>query len=918
MAEPSRDLITLPIPIARGGINKDIEPTSLENVFTPYMLNMILEARRVRKRLGYRQLGSNLPLIGIGSQLISYTDARGTTHDLAITTRHAYEYQGSTDMWLQITPGIDLDDCETGWTGIVLSPVAHYKLDDDAANTTVVDATGGSNGTLAGGDDTEDINITGQIDGGLDTNGSDDHIDANATFQATLRASFSFTLLVKPDDGQPAADQIFIGVLDQTGDDSQAYIMLDTDGKVRFNYESEGNAGNIAITSDVIFENGPASTWTHITCVAYSTVNGVGGKKIYINGIEATLGTNGSTAGVTFSQFTSAQNLYIGAYNLNGSASVRFAGGLDDVQLFDQALAAGAVKAIYDAAAAGVSGATSHDTSTKIRGASSLKIGVIDAASDGDQLAYKDISSTDITAHTHIGFWIKSSIDLAASALEIVISESNHAAGEKTGTFVEVLATALTADTWKFVSLAKTLTDYNAVISCSIYANATIAAGTVIHLDDIRGYSEFSGDVNKRVNSTISHDLNEFSNNGFSALILSNGVDDLFYLEGQSGDYFQTLVHGYGSFANTVEIEDFWNHLMFINFSTGSANVRSVAWADVGNVDDFSTGTSGLSYLTDSRGVLMRALKLGSDLVLFSARSITTCRYHGGTIIFLFPTLIYRTGLYSHSSLIGLTTGDLFLGTDQRIYAYQGGVQLQPIGKSIESSLFSELDSSKKNHIVSGYDEQNDQAIFAFPRSSDTYAQASYALNRKQPENPWQYFEYADSIRAFSMQENTFAWYFDDAQFVGIYADEVSFYADSAFTSTGYPTMITLSDDGYVYRHDEALGKDDAANIECEYQTQDITVDKEEHLARWEWLTFIAISTLASGTVSVFYSADEGVTWTEFNESPFTLTTAWQVFRKPFDKVSRKIRFRFYQNSASDLQLRDNMHVSFVLQTPRS
>jgi hypothetical protein len=442
MAESSKDLITIPIPIAKGGINKDIEPTSLASVFTPFMLNMILEASRVRKRLGYRQLGSNLPLTGTGAQLITYIDARGNTHDVAITTRHAYEYQGSSDMWLQITPGADLDDCESGWTA-------------------------GANVTLA------------------------------------------------------------------------------------------------------------------------------------------------------------------------------------------------------------------HDTTTKIRGAKSAKMTLDAELSDGDQMGYKDISSVDISAHTHIGFWIKSDTTLAASALEVVVSESNHAAGEKTGTYVECLATALTADTWTFVSLAKTLTDFNATISVSIYANATIASGTIVHLDDIRAYSEFSGDVDKRVNWTIAHDLTEFSNNGGSALIISNGIDDLYYYEGQSGDYFQTLVHGYASFASCVEVDEFWNHLMLINFNTGSSNARSVAWADVGDVDDFSGGTSGLSYLTDSRGKLVRSLKLGADLILYSERSVTTCRYQGGSVIFLFPTLLYRTGLYSHSSLVGLTTASFFLGTDQRIYAYLGGIQVE-------------------------------------------------------------------------------------------------------------------------------------------------------------------------------------------------------------------------------------------------
>lgn len=677
-----KDLITIPIPIARGGINKDIEPTSLQGVYTPFMLNMILEPNRVRKRLGYRQIGTNLPLSGTGAKLIEYVDARGNIHTIAITTTHAYEYQPSSDLWLQITPSIYLENCESGWTGGTSVTLAH----------------------------------------------DDEHIRSSKSAKLTLTA----------------------------------------------------------------------------------------------------------------------------------------------------------------------------------------------ARADGDQLAYKDISSVDISAMTHIGFWIKSSAALAANALEIVISESNHASGEKTGTYVECLTTALTADTWTFVCLAKTLTSYDAVISCSIYANATLADELVIYLDDIRGYDEFGGAVGNPISASLATDVNEFTGNGGLAQIISNGIDDLFYYEGDTDDVFTTLAHAYPSFANCVAINEFWNHFMLINFNEGDQNVRSVAWADVGDIDDFSAGTSGLSYLTDSIGKIIAASKLGADLILYSTRSITTCRYHGTSIVFLFPTLIYRTGLYAANAIVELTNRHQFLGTDQRVYEYIGGSQLALIGRNIETSLFAELDNSKRAHIVCGYDEAKDRSYFAFPRVSDTYAQAAYCMNRKQPELPWEYFEFADDIRSIIMHENQVAWYCDDAQFSGIYCDKASFYCDVSSAEADYPIMITLSSDGYVYAHDETLGKDDDADIECEYQTQDITVDKEEHFARWEWLTFVVKSVMANGTVSIFYSIDEGDTWTEFDDSPVTLTSNWAANRLPFDVIGRKIRFRFHQDSSSDLQIRDDMHVSFVLETTRS
>ncbi len=313
----NKDLITISIPIARGGINKDIEPTSLDGVYTPFMLNMIIEPRRIRKRLGYTQLGTNLPLTGTGIKLLEYIDARGIIHTLAFTTTHAYKYQSDSDLWLQITPSVDLENCDSGWTG-------------------------GTSVTLA------------------------------------------------------------------------------------------------------------------------------------------------------------------------------------------------------------------HDTDDKIRGSGSAKITLDAGRSNGDQLAYKDISSVDITSMTHIGFWIKSSVSLAANALEVVVSESNHASGEKTGTYVEALSTALTADTWKFVCLAKTLTDYNAVISCSIYANATIASGVIIRLDDIRAYDEMAGDADKPMSCSLATDINEFGGNGGLAQIISNQVDDLFYYEGDSDDVLTTLIHGYPSFFNCV------------------------------------------------------------------------------------------------------------------------------------------------------------------------------------------------------------------------------------------------------------------------------------------------------------------------------------------------------------------------------
>lgn len=684
MAEKlNEDFITMPIPLARNGINKDIEPTSLAGVWTPHMLNMKLEPSRIIKRLGYGTLGQNLPLAGTGMKLYQYIDARGDAHLLAATTTHIYEYQASTDIWLQVTPSLDLDECESGWTA-----------------------------------------------------------GANVT-----------------------------------------------------------------------------------------------------NSDESTL---------------------------------------------------------------------------LIRGSGSQKFLTTATLSDGDQIGYKDISSVDASSYTHIGFWIRSSIALAASDLEIVVSESNHASGEKTGTYVEVLATALAADTWTFVSLTKTLTSFDAVISVSIYANAVIADATSIYLDDIRAYTELTGSDTVQNTFADAHDPTEFTANGGTAVIYSNGVNDLLYMEGDSGSRFATLVHGYASFANTKVIAEFWNHFMIINFNDGSQNVRSLAWFDFADIDDSTEGTSGATTLTDSIGSIQDVIKLGADLIFYSEHSITTCRYYGGPIVFTLPTLIYRTGLFVPSTAWGTEQVHYFLGSDQKVYKYAGGTHLLNVGKPIETAMFNDADVSKKLYMNAGYDPGRDRLYFAFPKPSDSYAQNAYVMNRRQPTEPWEYYEFADSIRSFSIFENQNDWYCDDPDWTNVFADEVDFYVDNSYTQSGYPITVFLSDDGYIFRLDELSGKDDAANIECEYQTQDLTVDKEEHFGRWQWFTVPMKSGIASSTVSVYYSSDSGDNWTELDNSPVTLTTAWAVSRLPLDVVSRKIRYKLYQNSSGDLKVRDDMHTTVIPQPARS
>jgi hypothetical protein len=210
-----------------------------------------------------------------------------------------------------------------------------YKLNDDAPNTTVVDDSGYNvDGTLQGGDNTEDINIAGHISGALQFDGSADYFDANQSLDSVFQDSFSVCLWLKPDDGNPIADQNIWGV--QLGGTDVAKLYLGTTGKLNFNYIADSNGLTFGTTNPV-FSDGPAGSWLFVVCTADSSIGGPGGLKIYIQG---TLDNTASTAGITFADFATGLDLFVGGLGLNlgGGLNAPFDGGIDNIMVFDHAL----------------------------------------------------------------------------------------------------------------------------------------------------------------------------------------------------------------------------------------------------------------------------------------------------------------------------------------------------------------------------------------------------------------------------------------------------------------------------------------------------------------------------------------------------------------------------------------------------
>jgi len=181
----------------------------------------------------------------------------------------------------------------------------------------------------------------------LDFDGVTDYVDCGTTFQSTFRGSFSISAWIKPDDGQPDSDaNVIFGTRNSTAQD-MCYCRVQTNGKLYWIYESD-NDGKEAETASAVFVNG-AESWHHVVLVANSTTAGAGGMKIYLDGLEQTLdGTNnGNTSGITFSDFTTSNNVYIGANNVNDTAGSFFDGDISNLQIWDKAWSLSDVQYAY-------------------------------------------------------------------------------------------------------------------------------------------------------------------------------------------------------------------------------------------------------------------------------------------------------------------------------------------------------------------------------------------------------------------------------------------------------------------------------------------------------------------------------------------------------------------------------------------
>jgi len=150
--------------------------------------------------------------------------------------------------------------------------VSYYKMDDDLATTNIIDSLGLNNGTLDGGDNTDDLSTNGIINLSLNFNGIDDYVD---TGFAPSYSNNTWTLWY---NGTTSATRLMSSLSTDPRQSSQLDISVNAEGFLQISVFDDVSSKFLAATTGTINDN----TWHFIALTIESDVYARG----YVDGVE--------------------------------------------------------------------------------------------------------------------------------------------------------------------------------------------------------------------------------------------------------------------------------------------------------------------------------------------------------------------------------------------------------------------------------------------------------------------------------------------------------------------------------------------------------------------------------------------------------------------------------------------------------
>lgn len=395
---------------------------------------------------------------------------------------------------------------------------------------------------------------------------------------------------------------------------------------------------------------------------------------------------------------------------------------------------------------------------------------------------------------------------------------------------------------------------------------------------------------------------------GLDTFVFTNGVDWVQEYDPSSntmGDLTGGGGYQAGDTKHKCRVVRFFNNslVLFNTIEDGNNVYQRVRWSDVGYLENWSSDN--FQDLVETPEPIVAAEQMGTAMVIYKENMIIWMEpLEGG--VFHFGRRTKGVGAVATRAVIPVGTAHIFLGKAEgigfNVFVNNNG-QIDAIGDPIQPVLNYELNRSKIGRSW-GYWDPDERAVMLFVPAHDSNLtdrlyryeiptndifkgrwwrdEVTYNAGGKSPRSDYIAYEdlsggledqswyYGDAREAAEADQAV--WGDSDGETVVLYASKLTDKSDAAFPQRLVSKAVNFKDlKGAAFTRVQSLGLD---------------------------------LVLRGGSVDVYYSTDEGTTWTSVET--ISLTTSWERKRCHFKCSGDSVMVKL-ENTSTDakFQLRD-------------
>lgn len=418
----------------------------------------------------------------------------------------------------------------------------------------------------------------------------------------------------------------------------------------------------------------------------------------------------------------------------------------------------------------------------------------------------------------------------------------------------------------------------------------TDAWNSAAYDDATSGNAVFQGvDLSGDVDSTVSAVTLE----SYDWMVFTNNTDTPKRYDGTDIVDVPGLISAFTTFkAKAVAV--LANHLIFLNTEENSTRYSSrVRRSDTGDPSVWTTGNAGYDDIYDSDedssssalSHIQNALRLGSNLIIYTSGSIVEMRFLGTSFkLFNFDTKVTIDGIIGPKAVASIVDFHVAVGS-KAIYIYAGGNTISKIDKDVWKIFYglgSGLNRATLGRVICEYIPQTDEIWVMAPYGDADFCDVVFKWNLR--DQIWYYREFPIEFACLGLWSKSEFVTWNDL--VGSWDDQAWIW-NSAAAQPERTTLFLgpgLVGGGQInaYEYDFTNSTDAGVTVPFSIELKDITSPRMLILTDG-----VQLRGIGSGTLE--YSLDKGGSWT--TAGTFNLSVFSDVFI-PFQITTKLIRFR--------------------------